>query len=647
MKHLHSKATLSLVIFCLLSSVIGYSSWIIYNPDSNTRTQTITTTEEKKVCFIGSTYYTSIEKAISVANSSNSNVDVWVIPGTFYTIKSGFTINNNVTLNLPFQDNLRFEVWKTKYTTVKDENGKDKDVSDNIYDWGAGGNKVREFANGTIALDQPEKYRTTQITIGKDVQIINNGTINVGGVIGGQGGPLGPCGQTCYKYAEIYCDGMSDGQAQIKNNGLIKNQGSITGDDDVFAIENNSGSTLKSVMVIGENRGGSALVELGGGYGAAVANKLSFKCSPFNTVYMPNIKSKVRSNQGSNIIGLGAMYGNNSHNQVEINLYGDKDSYLLQSNGGYLISNCKKDAKNNDLLILDFYGNHAINYFKISLSVPILGNRDIKTDTVLFPLSYVNEVNFHSINNDKATVTSTQDIKVMPGGKLTIGTNVEFNINQLAVYDKSFVDPLTNGVTYPTGYDDGLFLLNGTANINNFGGYVITDNDGSILNIKNSNMVESKQIVGNPANGKCDPYKFYALGDSFGVKKDRLYVVKYQSANKEWICEPSVSIESLDGLETPKRTAKDFRLKATILPSGIKSKVTSFKWKTRRENNRVSKDGSFKNETIEGCTYHLDENENWSNDNITYVTLEIYINGSSEPIVSNILTITGVHKFGI
>lgn len=647
MKHLHSKATLSLVIFCLLSSVIGYSSWIIYNPDSNTRTQKITTTEEKKVCFIGSTYYTSIEKAISVANSATSNVDVWVIPGTFYTIKSGFTINNNVTLNLPFQDNLRFEVWKTKYTTVKDENGKDKDVSDNIYDWGAGGNKVREFANGTIALDEPEKYRTTQITIGKDVQIINNGTINVGGVIGGQGGPLGPCGQTCYKYAEIYCDGMSDGQAQIKNNGLIKNQGSITGDDDVFAIENNSGSTLKSVMVIGENRGGSALVELGGGYGAAVANKLSFKCSPFNTVYMPNIKSKVKSNQGSNIIGLGAMYGNNSHNQVEINLYGDKDSYLLQSNGGYLISNCKKDAKNNDLLILDFYGNHAINYFKISLSVPILGNRDIKTDTVLFPLSYVNEVNFHSINNDKATVTSTQDIKVMPGGKLTIGTNVEFNINQLAVYDKSFVDPLTNGVTYPTGYDDGLFLLNGTANINNFGGYAITDNDGSILNIKNSNMVESKQIVGNPANGKCDPYNFYALGDSFGVKKDRLYVVKYQSANKEWICEPSVSIESLDGLETPKRTAKDFRLKATILPNGIKSKVTSFKWKTRRKNNRVSKDGSFKNETIEGCTYHLDENENWSSDNITYVTLEIYINGSSEPIVSNTLTITGVHRFGI
>ena len=217
MKHLHSKTTLSLVIFCLSSSVIGYSSWIIYKPDSNTRTQKITATEEKKVCYIGSTYYTSIEKAISVANSSTSNVDVWVIPGTFYTIKSGFTINKKVTLNLPFQGNLRFEVWKTKYTTTKDKNGNDVDVSDNVYDWGVGGSDtVKEFANGTIALDKPEKYRTTQVTIGKDVQIINNGTINVGGVIGGQGGSKGPCGQTCYKYAEIYCDGMSDGQAQKK-----------------------------------------------------------------------------------------------------------------------------------------------------------------------------------------------------------------------------------------------------------------------------------------------------------------------------------------------------------------------------------------------------------------------------------------------
>lgn len=78
----------------------------------------------------------------------------------------------------------------------------------------------------------------------------------------------------------------------------------------------------------------------------------------------------------------------------------------------------------------------------------------------------------------------------------------------------------------------------------------------------------------------------------------------------------------------------------TILLSGIKSKVTSFKWKTRREDSDVSYDGSFTNETIDGCTYHLEKNKDYINDNVTYVTLEIYINESSEPIVSNTLIIT-------
>lgn len=81
------------------------------------------------------------------------------------------------------------------------------------------------------------------------------------------------------------------------------------------------------------------------------------------------------------------------------------------------------------------------------------------------------------------------------------------------------------------------------------------------------------------------------------------------------------------------------------MPSGIKSKVTSFKWKTRRENNRVSKDGSFTNETIEGCTYHLEKNKNVVYDNVTYVTLEIYIDRGNEPIISNTLTITALKRW--
>lgn len=81
------------------------------------------------------------------------------------------------------------------------------------------------------------------------------------------------------------------------------------------------------------------------------------------------------------------------------------------------------------------------------------------------------------------------------------------------------------------------------------------------------------------------------------------------------------------------------------MPSGIKSKVTSFKWKTRRKDSDASKDCSFKNyPTIEGCTYHLEKNKDYINDNVTYVTLEININGANEPIISNTLTITAFKK---
>lgn len=84
----------------------------------------------------------------------------------------------------------------------------------------------------------------------------------------------------------------------------------------------------------------------------------------------------------------------------------------------------------------------------------------------------------------------------------------------------------------------------------------------------------------------------------------------------------------------------------TILPSGIKSKVTSLKWKTRRKDSDASKDCSFKNyPTIEGFTYHLEKNKNVINDNVTYVTLKIYIDGANEPIISNTLTITPLRSW--
>lgn len=88
-----------------------------------------------------------------------------------------------------------------------------------------------------------------------------------------------------------------------------------------------------------------------------------------------------------------------------------------------------------------------------------------------------------------------------------------------------------------------------------------------------------------------------------------------------------------------------YKFGITILLSGIKSKVTSLKWKTREKDSDASKDCSFKNyPTLEGCTYHLEKNKDYINDNVTYVILEIYINGANEPIILNTLTITALRN---
>ena len=488
-------------LFCA-ASALGYSAWIVPSATNYGGTTIASKNSKPVVAYIKNgdkkTYYTSVETAVIQANSKdsvNSPVDVWVIPNTQYTITSSFTIDQYVNLNLPFQDEIVFDVWKAtdgKYTP-------DGTMS----------------VNATNALSNPNSYRKTLLSISSGIIITNNGTINVGGIIGGQGGGSGPCGQTCSFYSEIKCLSTNNSKAQIINKGLIKNQGCISGlDGTTFAVDNISGSTFKSVLILGENRGGSALLNLGGGYLNALTNKLSFEVSPFNTVYMVNLTAKSIFRNGCSVLGLGSMFGDNKHNQVEIELYSPNSSSLFQSMGGYLISQYQSSNNGKGVLDLDFFGDHSIHYMKLSVTASKAGitlTDDVKTDTVFFPLSYVNDISFNSIDGAKATISSSQDIKIMPGGKLTIGKNVDFSINQLAVYDSSFIDPASN-CTYEVGHPDGVFELNGTANIKNCGGFITAGDEGASLNISNSVTVVSKQIQGNPADASYKNYSFNAFG---------------------------------------------------------------------------------------------------------------------------------------
>ena len=588
---------------------IGFGSWLVKN-EKTKQYDKYPDTAAQKVAYIkngdSKTYYTTLEKAISVANGNSSgNPTVYVIPGVKYTIENNgsglktVTINSGVTLSLPFQDELLFEVWKTG--TKKDNNG--NDVSDGVYNPNG-----TEFSTTTEALLNPEKYRETQITIGENVKLVNNGTINVGGVNGSCAGSQITAGQTCYKFSEIVLNGLNEPDSyQLINNGTIKNQGRIIGcDNSILGIENASGSNLTSNFVVKENKGGSALVGLGGGLGAALIDKLSFSVSPFNRVYMPNTMVKMKTDYGANITGVANMYGNNANNLCEISIVSSSvDSLFTLKSGAYLVSEVYLDSlknKSGTILInnyekmkLDFYGSGSMQYMSMSLAVAGFGTRSIKTDGVLFPLSYYQEVSLNSIGGQAATFESSQDLKILPGGSLSIGENVTFKIGKMAIYD-TFEDKIGWGSQiYPKDLTEGTLIASGTFQGNTVGGKIIANGTSASMKIDNVSIV-SKEVKGtfgtSISNDNYDnlPFSAHGIISYNGFNPSDQFILgaqQYSSSNLAsqycWAATINPTIKILDADNGSSRTIKTTETSveikiAEILPDVSFIDVSSIIW---------------------------------------------------------------------
>lgn len=626
-----------LSVFTTLGS-IGFGSWFVKSEKTKQYDKYPDTTAQK-VAYIkngdSKTYYTTLEKAISVANGNFSgNPTVYVIPGIKYTIENKgsslktVTINSGVTLSLPFQDELLFEVWKTGIK--KDDKG--NDVSDGVYDPNG-----TEFSTTTEALLNPEKYRGTQITI-KNVKFVNNGTINIGGVNGSCAGSQITAGQTCYKFSEIVLNGLNEPDSyQLINNGTIKNQGRIIGgDNSIFGIENASGSNLTSNFVVKENKGGSALVGLGGGLGAALIDKLSFSVSPFNRVYMPNTMVKMKTDYGANITGVANMYGNNANNLCEISIVSSStDSLFTLKSGAYLVSDVYLDSLKNksgtaiinnyEKMKLDFYGSGSMQYMSMSLAVPGFGTRSIKTDGVLFPLSYYQEVSLNSIGGQAVTFESSQDLKILPGGSLSIGQNVTFKIGKMAIYD-TFEDKIGWGSQiYPKDLSERLLIVSGAFQGDTVGGKIVAKETKASMKINNISIV-SKEVKGtfgtSISNDNYDNLSFSAHGiiSYNGFSPSDQFILggqQYLSSNIEsqdcWAATIKPIIKILDSengsSKTIKSTGASVEIKiAEIIPDVSFIDVSSIVWNISKKASNIfvsaeDQDYAYQNGTLNSFVF--------------------------------------------
>lgn len=487
----------------------------------------------KSVEYDGTLY--TIEDALNTAtsgktitvknNTSFATQEIAKIAG--YTSPDYYTIKSGVTLLLPYDKN-----------TYYDPNS-------------LGGGGSMSFGN----ISQ----RVVDLTISKDLTLINKGTINIGGQTTGK---QGISGSTAGKYATItLCD-----NAKIESNGNIDAYGFIIEE----TYENGSElimhkGQLKMPFIVIEHRGGTILF-------GAYAN---LQGSPFNQFFLQNVTAKLTVESTATVIGtanLNTSFGNTSK---DINLVGNDNTYLIQLQTNSKIE-AKFDAREFDtaeknvhsVTKLDIYGNATLNSLSLSMSMAGV-NANLTTKGVYLPLSWRWNVTLKPTGVMSTVTATSQDIKILPGGSLIVEKNVKFNAGKIAVYtDAGFDDTTQAEIAYPNGKGDGHLIVNGSMQAQVVGGLVETAEEGASLEVALANRMNTYEM--NSTNGgNINAYADWKtlshvlkLKTSTGVVAEQLsgkYVSKGANGSFGWEC-----IES----------GQDGKVRLNIIPEG-QSKITA------------------------------------------------------------------------
>lgn len=459
------------------------------------------------------TYYTTIEGAITAANNGDEK-HVYVCESydnykgkrttgglTGYKSLSALTIQKNcmigkdTTLYIP-----------SNGTTIKTATG--------------GSTTIKE------AYANPEIYFKYNVSIAKNITLTNNGTIQVGGVISGGGGGYKPNSLTAGNYGQItmYDNTKLVNQSIVNCYGFIDEYRAI--DDENYdgavgngsQVINNNGSSLTAPFTVVEHRGGSVFL---GVY-------RNMQGAAFNRFYMSNVTSKVIVNYGAALLGYVNLWANDKPNETIIKIAGKGNSNLINiKNGSKIIA---KYNPNNMVTKLDTYGNLELNSMSLSLAVdiPLINQTvaDLSTENVLFPISWYYNVALNPYENEKkAKVVFNQNIKILPGGSLTVAKGIILEVDQIAVYDGTFTDPYNNeNLQYESGKSNAELIINGTLRCNTLGGIVSSSETEAILSVTSNSIETSELVSGNQSSSTWEtntyPLKLDTAGEGTAEKAD-------------------------------------------------------------------------------------------------------------------------------
>lgn len=465
---------IAIVSMFILTMPIAYSSFYIDNALNGVKSNLQPENpDEQIVAYVdnANSLFTSIEAALAYAENDPSSNYIYVIPNTNPTIKDDCKVASGDHLIIPYSyADINVAPSGTDASSL---------VSLSDIDPTTEGTPAcrlgtsAKFADAEEALVNTNRKNSIHIEDRVTLEIASNAELLISGITGNTGVALSA--QTSGSYTEL----VLGENTKIVNNGTIKCAGYIK----TKSLNNNSlvimNSNSKTYMpfVVYDYEGGSSTV---------VAYCTS-NISPFLGYNMPNIQSKITCNYGSTIYGLvdlytgGGMGTDPQHNLSSVPIIGYKDSseealFELDSQNSYLDiiynNNNEKYTINgwssgtSPTTELNFYGDCSIN--SMSISVKAIGSKPVNISTygLYFPISYL-----HKISVSSGTLKINSQLKFLTGTSLTINNDANLLINAKTIFYSSFQDNygLTN-VRYPNNLESSYLL--------NLGKVYVADNQG-------------------------------------------------------------------------------------------------------------------------------------------------------------------------
>ncbi|MBQ9796787.1 MAG: InlB B-repeat-containing protein [Clostridia bacterium] len=495
------------------------------------------------VAKVGSTYYASIDGALTAANAATSATTVVVLPSysdtdsngindstDFYALETGrkataktisttTTINSNVTLLIP---------WGS--TTADDTDivhqYVDPDNVDGTTD--AAYITANETTNENAYLN-PTKYCTNIVTVASTLNLSGKLTIS-GKQFSGVNNQI--TGQT-YSYHGKLTIG-SGGSLTAMSGSTVTVFGFIDGCDAYTDLKFSSGSNLLIPFVYYDWRSGSVTLAMRNGYQA----EKDFCNSPIVRFVLPNICGRYTVYGGTIATARVTVYMPSSETEVveTPTVIGGNTAFIELPSGSRMevfydsSSSAIKDGKFGKLN-WDFYGDTTIHALSLTLKVSdMFGSlisgigglfiRDLPEEITLstagkfLPLAY-----FYNIGVRSGTLNmESQDIKLLPGSNITVYSGATLKANKILIYESNPSPGRGAYGSFPSGLSAANIDVQGTLIAHTLAGRITPSTSGGKLQITAGTSASDYDLLPN-STGAVHSTSY----DLASVKSDTVY----------------------------------------------------------------------------------------------------------------------------